>query len=160
MQKISLKKRWWLVGAVSLLPLACLACSLTITVQVASNRHEIGFFQLGDGWTLGRALLIDAGIVLAGLVLLWEPLKQVLTRFSGDGIQQMQGFRLVRLSWEEILVIMGTPRLETDGTRDWQVLVVCSESGKRIKVNPLYYREPETLLALLKEKSPARTVWR
>jgi len=151
MERIRLgRKRWPLVLSLT----ACAA--LELLLYFAVTRHALAAALAGRplegdwGWAgiAGWHLLI----ALAGLALSWQPLVELRTVFTTDGIVRPRLLAPpVALRWAEAESVYVAPL----SNRPYRVRL--NAPGRTVEINALYYERPDELMRLIEERMRAAT---
>ena len=149
MERYRLERKKW--------PLA-LVCAATAGLELAlylGVTHG-AVAALGSGralegeWGWGAILGWHAVIALAGLGLSWQPLAELRTSFTAEGVRRPRLLRApLLLRWDEAESVFVAPGVERPQS------VRINAPGKSLEINALFYRNPGELLALIEGRMRA-----
>lgn len=151
MESIPLARKKW-----PLLVACCAAVGLELLLFLAVTRHAVA------AWLGGIALEGDWGwvsisgwhalIAFAGLMLCRQPLAELRTVFTREGIIRPRLFGPpVHICWEEAESVHVAPLANRP------YLVRVNAPGRSIEINALYYERPAELMELIEERMSAYT---
>lgn len=151
MERFRLARKKWPLA------LSCAVCvALEVLLYLLVTRHAVGAALAGRepegewGWVsiVGWHILI----ALAGLGLSWQPLAELRTTITSEGVARPRVFGPPTfVSWADAESVFVAPHVE----RPLHVRI--NAPGRSVEINLLYYREPEKLLSLIEERMRAYT---
>lgn len=142
------RKKWPLVLVCAVCAGAELALYLGVT-RAAIDATRAGR-ALEGAWGWGAILGWHVVIALAGALLAWQPLAELFTSYTAEGVRRPRLFRAaVVLRWAEAESVFVAP----DAERPQSVKI--NAPGKSVEINALFYQDPAELLALIEGRMRA-----
>ena len=142
------RKKWPLV-------LVCAVCAgLELALYLGVTREAVASLRAGrsleGAWGWGAIVGWHLVIALACAVLSWQPLTELLTSFTAEGVWRPRFLRApLFLAWAEAESVFVAP----DPARPQSVRI--NAPGKFLEINALLYQNPDELLALIEGRMRA-----
>lgn len=151
MERIRLaRKKWPLVVSLSVFAGIELILYFAVTKHALAAAFEGRQLEGEWGWTgiVGWHLFV----ALVGFALAWQPLKELRTFFTAEGIGRPRLFGPpLFIRWDEIETIFIVPVLH----RPYTIRIDAPRGS--VEINALYYERPRELLSLIEERMRAFT---
>jgi len=139
------------------LALCCAAClALELALYFGVTRPAWAAMRAGlsleGGWSWVSIGGWHAAVLLGCAALAWQPLAELRTRFTAEGVRRPRLFAPARfVGWDEAESVFVAPSVERP-----QHVKIKAPSGS-VEINALFYKNPQRLLSLIEERMRAHT---
>ena len=149
--RIRLRIKWWLVIFAGACVFGCALLVVWLVTWPAIKAEKLGH-SLPAGWTWTSIIAVDISSFCLAMALCWEPLTQLFTVFTNEGVEQPGLRERTFIRWEKI----------TDVFTSFQIgqlyLIELRTSTQKIVINALFYKDENELISLIKQHAPSRAL--
>ena len=149
MKRFELARKKW-----PLLLICAAFVGLELLLYAAVTRHAVEAARAGrplEGeWGWAGIAGWHAAIALFAAALSWQPLAELRTVFTSEGVSRPRPFKSpLFIAWAEAESVFVAPLANKP------YLIKIRAPGRSLEINALYYKEPGNLLALIEERMRA-----
>ena len=143
---IHLAKNWWILFLSTAFLLGSALFIGWFITYPAIDAAQSGQ-PLPADWTWTNIILVDCALACVTLIGHWHPWVELRTEFTDEYVSRPSLFGLKIMRWDGITQVL------VKMVSGVQIIELWS-GNRRIKINPLYYKDSEELIAVIRRYAP------
>jgi hypothetical protein len=145
--RIKLKTNWWSVVFISVCAFGGALLGSWLVTWQAIKAEKLGH-PLPADWTWTSIIATDIFFFFLAAALCWEPLTQLLTVFTSEGIERPGLRERTFVRWEDVTDVF------TSFPMGRLYLIELRTPTQKIVINALFYKDENELISLIKQHAP------